>query len=655
MNPQTLLFVWDTPRSKPTVILRAPGVTACVNGRVYRFDDFTLDCSRFELLRGEQSLKMERKPMELLILLAAKEGGLVTRAEIAGQLWEREVFVDTEHGINTAIRKVRQALRDDSEQPRYIQTVTGKGYRFIGAVTNPPSPEAVEAAEQVFEPTKSSPGDMSAAIVTPTWNPASRSVLWIGWGAVALVSVAFLVGAGLRGRSTHGTQMRSLAVLPLDNLSGEPGQDYVAAGITDELITMLAKDSTLRITSRTSVMQFKGAHRPLRDIAHDLGVDAIVEGSVSKAGSTTQVRLQLIEADTDTHLWAEKYTRDPAGLVFLPEEASLQIARRLMKTVPHLPSPQKVDPAAHDAYLRGRYLWYTDHTQESGPFFKRATQLQPDYALAWSGLAIYYGASAVKGELSPAASVTETEDASRRALQLDATLPEAHLAAAGAALVRWDLGKADSETSQAITLDSQFAEAYHLRAKILAAQNRQDEAIAAQRKATEIDPFTRPWAMPLAYLEARRFDAALRDADERLTAFPNNVTLVWLTHLIYERQGLQRQSVDALAKSLALRGHADEALQLRHTFAKGGYHAVLAWQMEGMARRATTGYVSPVELASLNARTGRPEEALKLLEVGYRQRATRMLWIGDDPAFDCLHADNRYRSLVERVGLPPAS
>lgn len=264
---------------------------------VFEFDGFRLDCGRFELLRKGHSLRVERKPMELLILLASREGQLVTRVEIAQRLWPSEVFVDTEHGINTAIRKVRHLLRDDFEDPKFIQTVTGMGYRFIAPIT------AIEtAAPEAAQPV--------AAAVIPAAPPVVSSPnrrLWLAISSVAVLTVAVVaLTAGphpLVARLVHRNAqpaITSIAVIPLDNLSGDPNQEYFADGMTDELTTMLAKDSTLRIISRTSAMQYKGARKPLQEIARALNVDGILEGSISRSGNQVHMTLQLIRADMVT-------------------------------------------------------------------------------------------------------------------------------------------------------------------------------------------------------------------------------------------------------------------------------------------------------------------------------------------------------------------
>ncbi len=283
-------------------------------GAPIKFGEFSLDCDRYELLRAGRPIKLEKLPMELLILLVEKDGHLVTRQEIVGRLWGADVFLDTEHGINTAIRKVRTVLRDDPEQPRFVQTVSGKGYRFIAAAsTNGNGTEPAIVAETAVSPKP----EASAS------KPLSRSIS------------------------------------RLENLSGDPAQDYYADGMTDEIITMLAKNAELRVIPRTSVMQYKKAQRPLRDIARELGVDGILEGSVGRSGGRVHVNTQLIYAPSDTHIWAESYDRDLQDVGSLQTELAQTIARQVGLRVSAPASPQRrISPEAHDAYLMGRYYWF---------------------------------------------------------------------------------------------------------------------------------------------------------------------------------------------------------------------------------------------------------------------------------------------------------
>ncbi len=643
----------------------SPAEGAPVAGPIYEFGDYRLDFGRFELLRAGRSLRLERKPMELLILLAASNGQLVTRTEIAKRLWDSEVFVDTEHGINTAIRKIRQVLRDDSEEPRYVQTVTGMGYRFVAPLS---VVESAVAAEALSPPVSETSGSI-AADADPLRGPEPEPLpskplsvrLATGAGYLAVTAFFVFIAVGVKPLKDRllrrGAQpaVTSIAVLPLDNLSGDPGQDYFADGMTDELTTMLAKNSTLRITSRTSVMQYKGVHKPLPEIASALGVDGILEGSIARTGSQVHMTLQLIRADTDTHLWAESYDRDPNDVAALPGEAARDIASHLQSSVASSAVARYVNPEAHDAYLRGRYAWFQGQNEEAGKYFRKATQLQPDYAPGWSGLSIYYGAGAVDGILNPADSLPLEESAAITAIQLDDSLPEAHLALCGAMFInRWDWARADRECQRAIELDPKFAEAWHFRAKIFAALNRHQEAIEFQKKASELDPFQRPFALSYSYLLARQYDAAVNNAKELLESSPNDVTLHWVLGEAYRCKGEDKEGVAELERVATLQGSASYPAVIRREYARGGYKAVIREHISYMKTRPPSQYISPVDLALQFAQLGDGEKTIAYLEKGFQEHSPLLLWIQCDPAYDFLHADPRYRSLIQRIGLPPA-
>ena len=631
-----------------------------VAGNVYEFGDFRLDCGRFELLRKGRGVRLERKPMELLILLVGREGQLVTRAEIGRHLWESEVFVDTEHGINTAVRKLRQALGDDSEQPRFVQTVTGMGYRFVAPVVRGEAAVEVHAGVRVGEGDVTGPDAVEQVEEIAAPARMRRWKVWVGGVGVALVvaAAAMVARGGFGNRLMHregGAEISSVAVIPLENLSGDAGQEYFADGMTDELITMLVKDSTLRVTSRTSMMQYKGVHRPLREIAKELGVDGILEGSIERSGGKVHMNLQLIQAPTDTHVWAESYDRDGSDVVSLPGEAAETIARRVHRMVVQPAVVRTVNPAAHDAYLRGRYLWFASQNEKAGEYFRKATELQPDYAQGWSGLSVYYGAGAIEGTLNPVDALEPQEVTAQRALQLDASLPEAHLAMCAAIFeARWDWARADPECKRAIELDPGYAEAYHFRAKMLAAVNRHAEAIEAQKKAMELDPFARPWALAASYLVARQYDAALEEGRQRLESSPNDAILHTVVYESLRCKGMEKEATEELERAIVLRGSKAGADAVAQAYRQGGYRAVVLQHLQDLKSRSADHYVSPVDIAWQYAELGQREEALRFLEAGYRQRSPLLLWVQDEPAYDFLHGEERYRSLIRGMGLPPA-
>jgi TolB-like protein/DNA-binding winged helix-turn-helix (wHTH) protein len=629
---------------------------------VYEFGDFRLHCGRFELCRKGRRLKLERKPLELLVLLVTKHGQVVTRNEIAQCLWEREVFVDIEHGINTAIRKIRQALGDSSDLPRFVQTISGSGYRFIAPVTAL-EPEVTEPTQPSGDPVSlpPAPPEISAAPVLPlAAKPHHR--LWVvaALCAAVLVIISILtlgphpLAARFLDRETHPA-IASLAVLPLDNLSGDPNEEYFADGMTDELTTMLAKDSTLRIVSRTSAMQFKDAHRSLPEIARALNVDAILEGSISRSSHQVHMTLQLIRGDTDSHLWAESYDRNTNDVAALPDNAARAIAARLNSGTPlHANSPY-IKPEAHDAYLRGHYSWVVGRNEDARKYYQHAVEIQPDYALGWTGLADYYAMGALRGGLDPLQALPQAEAAARKAVELDDSLPRAHADLGGMIFFnRGDGVQALNELTRATELHSQDAEDFHLHARVLCALGRSEEAIAVQKQSTAINPFEHPGAMAEIYLCTRRFDAAISDGEMRLKDFPVAADILKQLADSYHWKGMDKEAVAMLARHISARGDLPLSAAVRRAFETGGYAAVVRCQLAVVEKRARTVRVSTFELADLHGRLREHDETLALLEQGANERDPLLLLLAQsDPAFDFLHADPRYRSLIQKMRLPP--
>jgi len=662
---------------------------------IVKFADFELDGGRYELRRGDRVLKLEKIPMELLTLLADSNGRLVSRDEIVEKIWGKDVFVDTEHGINTAIRKIRQVLGDDPEEPRFVQTVTGKGYRFIAPATSSEDrienwikdriddrgngskgsgervpvlttsfPAAIQAGNaEIGSPSDN--GERAAQPVTPAAIPVLSRSRWLGV-ALALVVLASLTVVVMRLNSSAPRdwlftravkpQIHSLAVLPLENLSGDPNQEYFADGMTDELITMLAKNTGLRVVSRTSVMQYKKVHRPLADVARELGVDGILEGSVGRSGNRVHINAQLIYAPQDVHLWAESYDRDLNDLTSLQSDLARNIARQVGMTTAAVGRPERhINPEAHDAYLLGRHYWLVSQYKKSQEYFQKAIELQPDYAAAWSGVADYYTASAVEGQITQEVAIAQAEPAARKAIELDDSLADAHHAMAAVYyFLRWDWNAAEKELARAIELNPHYSETHHLRSYLFDTLSRTDESLQEERKAMELDPFARPFGLALALLYAHQFDAALQEALARSEVQNNDATLVWIAGDIYTYKGMQAEGVQEWERALLLWGDKKHAAEMQRAFRRGGFRAVLEWNLSDVQRTATTKYVSPMEFAFCYARLGRKDETIRYLERAYQEHVPFLVHLPHDPNFYFVHSDPRYRAIVNKMGLPPA-
>ena len=622
-----------------------------------RFGPFELDLNAWQLRKSGIRIKIPQQPLQLLAMLLERPGVAFTRDELRQRLWPSDIFVDFDHGLNKNVQKLREALGDSADCPRYIETIPRIGYRFIGPPTDLPQSKAKQGDAKTPE-----------TAVTVLSGQANRKRTWgrkLLWAvflgcAAAMVSLA----VWLVQRRSQVAPIRSVAVLPLKNLSGDRNQDYFADGMTDELITMLAKNSTLRVISQTSAMQYKGVHRPVRDIAHDLGVDGIVEGSVERSGNKVHMTIQLIHAASDTNMWAESYDRDSENSVSLPREAARAIAGQLKKVATPAEPARFINPEAHDAYLRGRYYWFfaggptgfpDPPLQKAGEYLKKATELQPDYALAWSGLSGFYLTSVMHGASRPADDLPRAESAAVRALQLDESLADAHDAmAANYLFYRWDWQRALMESTRSIELDPNSVVYHYFQSRIFVTLNRMDEALEEQKKATELDPFAMPYAMGYMLLIMGRYDAALNEVRLRLETLPQEPRLHRLLAEAYWYKGMKKDAGQELEKATLLESAKSGEAAIRQAFERGGYEGIIRLQVEDLNRKAAREYVAPMLFADRYAQLSLKEETIHFLNEAYKEHSPRLVWLQSFPAYNFLHSDERYRAIVRQVGLPPA-
>jgi TolB-like protein/DNA-binding winged helix-turn-helix (wHTH) protein/Flp pilus assembly protein TadD len=608
---------------------------------------------------------LQSQPFQLLTLLLLRPGEVVTRDELREKLWAADIFVDFDHSLGTAVNKIREALRDSADHPRFLETMPRRGYRFIGRLN---SGNGFPASESQLAPGDAYPSVAITSvdngietISVPTLQESGQQSRRVKIVLLVMVCLAVLLLSTLvffRRTSdslvaTRAASIRSIAVLPLENLSGNPAQDYLADSMTDELITQLARTKGLRVISRTSVMQLKGVHRPLKDIARELGVDGILEGSVLNSGGRVRVTVQLVHAASDTHVWAQSYIRDSSDLLLLQQELAENVAKEVHSAaLPPKPS-LKIAPEAHDAYLRGRYNWFTGSNETARESFERAIQVQPDYAAAYSGLSDYYTAGAVEGILVPKDALPKGEDLAQKALQLDASVAEAHNSMAATYLFyRWNWREAEKESRRAIELNPNFAEAYHLYAYVLLAMNRNDEAVAAQRTSQELDPFARPWALGYVLDCAGKYEEASRELRQRVEALPTNVGLRYNLAQSLLIQGKEKESMEQFAEALRLGGEEQPAEEVRIAYRNGGNRSVQEWRLAQLKQVARKQYVSPLEFASAYARLGQNDEAFQWLEKAYDDHVPKLVRIQQDPDLNSLHSDPRFQALVKRIGLP---
>ena len=621
------------------------------------FDTYQLDLKRYELRRADgTTVKLERQPMELLIFLSERYGQLVMREEIAAKLWPDGVFVDTERGINNAIRKIRTALHDSPDDPTQLQTVVGKGYRFIGHL-------GVAGGKADLHQDKS-PDVSATAILRSQSGTNSKSRRRVISAGIAVAIVILAVGLAVwrsRAAASRST-IRSLAVLPLENLSGDPSQEYFADGMTDALITELAQFSALRVISRTSAMHYKGSHQPLPEIAKELNVDAVVEGSVSRSGNRVRITAQLLEARSDRHLWAKAYDRDVSEIASLQQDVADSIVSEVQPRLgpqgsASVTRKRQVNPEAYDDYLRGLYFWHKfteSGMRQAQKYFEKSVQKDPSYALGYAWLANTYGQ--LSDFVGPHKDfMLKSKETSQKALQLDDSVADAHGALGWVKWTyEWDWSGAESEFRRAIRLSPGNAMCHGIYARYLDSMGRFEEAIREHQIARELDPLALVLIHDVGeHFEAsRQYDKAVREFRMVLEMDSNFIGAHRELAVVYKATGLEKESISEWVQEATLAGAPSLAETIKIAYARGGYKSALKARLKfNQHRRLAGSYVSFRSFARLYAALGEKDLALQSLEKAFAAREP-MAWLNVDPEWDPIRADPRFQDLVRCVGLP---
>jgi TolB-like protein/DNA-binding winged helix-turn-helix (wHTH) protein/Tfp pilus assembly protein PilF len=626
-------------------------------GPILRFNDTELDVGRYEIRRNGRSLRLERLPMELLILLASRQGELVTREEVIERLWGNGVHFDADQGINTAIRKIRLCLRDTAENPTYIQTVVGKGYRFIPSVKSaaPATPVPLDEASPKIE------------VPHPSLTASSRLSRFgaKSWIAIAAISViAALAGSAwfwYLHREPPPTSIRAIAVLPFENLSGDPAQDYFVDGVTDELITELAKMGGVRVISRTSSMQYKHAKGNLRKIATELGVDAVVEGAVARSDNRVRITAQLIRASSDQHLWANSYERDVSNILALQTEIAAAVARELRVELalqmPAPASPRPLNQEAYAEYLQGRYAWNLRREPallEAVQHFETAIRIAPDFAQAYSALADCHTALGYLNARSPDETFPNARLAAQKALELDNSLAEPHASLAYYYLYyERDWQAAETEFRKAIELNPSYATAHDWYGVYLTARGRWSEALAEMEKARELDPLSLPISTDVGFslYYSGNYDAAIKSLQATLAKEPGfPLAHLWLGRA-YEEKGMYPEAVAEFEKvQKSLPGWPVAIAATGWVYGRSGRkddaHRILA-ELKAQSKKR---YVSAYAIGLVHAGLGEKDEALRLLNLGLKERTNWMVWTAVDPRWQPIRSDKRFQQLLHQIG-----
>jgi TolB-like protein/DNA-binding winged helix-turn-helix (wHTH) protein/Flp pilus assembly protein TadD len=653
-------------------------------------DGYELDLRPRRLRRGSHVLKLERIPLEILVLLVEHQDGIVTRDEIVSRVWGKGVFLDTDNSIRGAIRKLRQALKDDAESPRFIQTVTGQGYRFIAPVTPPEEAKPTEtpSAEALTVPTNEQnlvsepvgwlqtpglrsvgePQDRTAAkLPAAEISHGQRNWLahrWFLLGAVSLLVLATVTTYILtRGRpaDAKAPKITSLAVLPLKNLSGDPAQEYFADGMTEEVIGRLSMIRGLRVISRTSAMQFKDTRLSAPEIARKLGVDALVEGSVIREGDRIRIHAQLIRASTDEHFWSEEYDRELGDALTLESDVAQSIARRVEVTVSgeeraRLVTAHSVSPEVYESYLKGLAAKGNnrDEVEKQIAWFDEAIRKDPTFAPAYVGLAGAYG---VLGTVFVGAPPSETRpkviNAARKALELDPDLADAHVLLADMYMRQWKWAKAEAEYRRALDLNPNDAAAYNGFSYWLLCHGRMEEALAWARRARDLDPLG-PSGHTIGFilLNAHRYDEAIREFRDVLAVRPDDRLPLWPLGWALVCNQQAEEAIPVLEKAASVTDRSPGVIStLVWAYAHTGRRADALRLLGELKKRQQTGYVPAGAFVNAYLGLGDNDEAFAWFERAYEEQSNILIYIKVSPWFDPLRGDPRFQDLVRRVGL----
>ena len=650
---------------------------AALTPRVVRFGVYEVDLRTSELRKQGRKIKLQEQPCRILAILLEQRGEVVTREELRQRLWSDDTFVDFDHSLNTAIMRLREALSDSSDNPRFIETLPRHGYRFIAPV------EEVSSAEPSVPQERMSPP--AADLVAPVAEfPASRQstkdqklrptnksipLILAGFLGLAVLGIFVLELRNLRkstGSVAEFNQNKSVVVLPFENLSGDKDEQYFTDGMTDELIANLAKIRSLRVISRTSSMEYKGTHKTLSEIARDLNVDAVVEGTVLRSGNRVRITAELVQASTDRHLWAETYESQLGDVLGLQSQVASAIVNQIrINLTPEeqqrLASARPVSAEGYEDYLKGRYYW--NKRSEEGlrkaiEYFQMATQRDPQSALAFAGLADCYSiiGSAIVGTVPSRDVAPKAKAAALKALELNSSLAEAQTSLATVRFYYdWDWAGAASGFQRAIELNPSYATAYQRYSLYLMAIGRPQESLVQMNRARDLEPlsvsvnFSLGWRLYLA----RQYDQAIEQLHNALEMDPNFALPRMVLGQAYEQKGSTEQAIAELQSAARISHDSPPMLAaLGHGYGIAGKRGEAEKILSRLLEQSKKEYVSPFYIGLVYAGLHEDEQALNWLEKAYQDRSNPIVFSKVDPQLDSLRAAPRFQALLRQLALP---
>jgi TolB-like protein/DNA-binding winged helix-turn-helix (wHTH) protein/Flp pilus assembly protein TadD len=630
-------------------------VTTNPVSRTLRFARFELNVETRELRKSGSKIRLQGQSLRILLCLLEEPGRLWSREELRNRLWPSGTFVEFDHSLNVAVNRLRERLGDSAEKPRYIETVPGVGYRFVAPV------EIANETPHAELPEPELPVPANASQVR--YSKSVRPYLAVMCAFIIAALVWFASNRkGPRPAPAEELQIRSVAVLPLDEIGAGIAEEYFADGMTEELITELARRSSFRVISRTSVMQYKKNIRSLTDLGHELAVDAVIEGTVRRSGDRVRITVKLVRTAPERLIWADAYEGDIQDVLRLQRDVAQDIARNIQtklagqqgpRTVPY----KRVDPETHEDYLRGRYFFAKRTAvamKTAVGYFQKSIQRDPQYAPAYAGLASTYDMLGSYEVLPPANAFLPAIEFANKALKLDETLSEAYTARAIAACcyeLNWVA--ADRDFQRAIALDPSSALAHHWYGEYFASVGNAERAIAEVKVARELDPLSLPLLSTLGrmYREAHRYDAAVQQCKQTLVLDPNFSMGHWCLGQAYLAKRQFAEATSELRRANQLGTTPLVVCDLGCAYAASGKKMEARAILNSLEKKSQFNYVSPYLIASIYSSLGEKDEAFKWLEKAYDGR-DGISYLVADPMMDPLRSDPRYQPLVKRLHLP---
>jgi TolB-like protein/DNA-binding winged helix-turn-helix (wHTH) protein/Flp pilus assembly protein TadD len=619
-------------------------------GETFRFGDFELDVAAYQLRRQGRVVRLERQPMDVLILLVERRHQLVSRADIVELLWGKDVFVDVETGVHTAVRKIRQALGDSISTPAFVETIPSKGYRFVAdvEVVSPGSDSRVATAQVEPSPVRAT---------QPRGANPTRLL-------IAFVTLATVAGLVAWTRFPWGAPASpiTLAVLPFEYLGSDSEREYLAAGLTEETSASLAQIDLERLIVKGRTLAYRGTPKTAAQIGQELSVDYLVEGSIRAEVGRLRVTATLIRVQDQQHVWSRSYDREPTSLLGLQQELSTSIAEqiRLQLSADDLRGVrdrQTQNADAYDAYLRGRYFASrrTPATNTRAIHeYERAIELDSTYALAWASIASTYTASTLNGDARPLDVWPRARDAADRAVRGNASLGEAQIAVGSLNwALEWDWRAAETAFRLAISLDPSNAAAHRSLGHALSQSGQHTEAESAMRRTRELEPLepmTYALSAQIAF-QAREYAAAIEHARRAILIDSE----FWIGYMqlgqAYERTGQADLALAALTDAARFSGSNSKATSLRgYVLAKTGRTNEAREVLRRLESDSRERYVPPVAMALVHAGLGEGDGVIEWLAKAYDARDVHLIYLPVDPKWDPYRADPRFQALLSRCG-----